>query len=77
LKYKISPDDQLQTEYNQSTSSDIPGAFDDSDLSDLESEPDICQREFKPKNFIRPLDLSQKSQPSPAAPTPVNESQTN
>jgi hypothetical protein len=77
LKHKTSPDDQLQTEYNQSTSSDMPGTFDDSDLSDLESELDISQREFEPKNFIGPLDLSKKSRPSPASPTPVNESQTN
>jgi hypothetical protein len=40
----------------------MPGTFDDSDLSDLESEPDISQREFEPKNFIGPLDLSKKSQ---------------
>jgi hypothetical protein len=77
LKYKTSADDQLQTEYKQSTSTDMPGTFDDSDLSNLESEPDISQREFKPKNFIGPLDLSKKSQLSPASPTPVNEIQTN
>jgi hypothetical protein len=53
------------------------GAFDYSDLSDLESKLDISRREFEPNNFIGLIDLSKKSQPSLVSLTPTNESQTN
>jgi hypothetical protein len=77
LKYTTSLEDKLQPEYKQLTSSDMPSAFDDSDRSNIESEPGISQREFKPKNFIGPLNLSKKSQQSAALPIPVNKSQIN
>jgi hypothetical protein len=51
----------------------MPGTFDNSDLSDLESEPDISQRKFESKNFIGPLDLLKQLQPSLASPIPINE----